>query len=209
MKYSKWLILMVYIASFLLVLSEQQRILDWIQAEDNNQLFVTFLFAIVFAAVPFVPFGVIGAIVGAKYGLLLGGIVNLTASSIAAAVTYFLFYSLFKQQGLAYLQRSNRLQSLHSMVRENVFWAVFTGRIIPIMPAFLINCYAGVFKLSFPAFLLATVLGKIPAMLVFAYVGDSAASGAKHWITVLLIYILFIGLIYLAYKYVKKTKTLK
>ncbi|GGG70333.1 hypothetical protein GCM10010918_27080 [Paenibacillus radicis (ex Gao et al. 2016)] len=73
------------------------------------------------------------------------------------------------------------------------------------MPAFLINCYAGTFKLAFKPFLTATVLGKIPAMLVFAYVGDNAITGAKQWLLVLSIYGLFVLIIFSIYKkYIKK-----
>lgn len=204
MKYSKFYIFTFYLLFIILVIINQEVIVEWIRSEGREGLPYLFLGAVLLAAVPFIPFGIVGAIVGAKYGLLLGGVLNLAASSIAALLTYFLFYFLFRQQSIAYLMKSERIQSIERSIKNYTFWSVFVGRLIPIMPAFLINCYAGTFKLAFKPFLLATVLGKIPAMLVFAYAGDNALSGAKQWIAVLLLYCIFITIVYLIYKSYRK-----
>ncbi|MFF2089512.1 TVP38/TMEM64 family protein [Paenibacillus sp. NPDC058174] len=205
MKYFKWYVFSFYLIVIFVTINNQEAIFNWIRADGSGQLGIIFICAILLATIPFVPFGIVGAIIGAKYGLFLGGIVNLAASSIAAVLTYLLFHSLFRKQGLAYTVKSGRIQFIERSIRKNTFWSVFIGRLIPVMPAFLINCYAGTFKLAFKPFLIATVLGKIPAMLVFAYVGNNAVTGAKQWLLVLTIYGLFILIIFSIYKmYIKR-----
>ncbi|WP_042161471.1 TVP38/TMEM64 family protein [Paenibacillus gorillae] len=200
MKYFKWYVFSFYLILIFFIINDQEAILHWIRADENGQFWVIFICAIALATIPFIPFGIVGAIIGAKYGFFLGGAVNLAASSIAAVLTYLLFNSLFRKQGLAYSVKSGRIQFIERSIRNNTFWSVFIGRLIPVMPAFLINCYAGTFKLAFKPFLAATVLGKIPAMLVFAYIGDNAITGAKQWLLVLSIYGLFILIIFRIYK---------
>ncbi|WP_374992093.1 VTT domain-containing protein [Paenibacillus sp. LHD-38] len=80
------------------------------------------------------------------------------------------------------------------------------ARIIPIMPASLINLYAGVFGLPFKIFILSTLLGKIPVMIVFAYVGANMHSGSTEWIIVVVIYSLFLLMVYLLYQLHYKRK---
>ncbi|MFF2479773.1 TVP38/TMEM64 family protein [Paenibacillus sp. NPDC058071] len=206
MKYSKLYVFVIYILLVVMVYVNQDSMMNWLQTDGSNQLPIIFLGTVLLAIVPLVPFGIVGAVIGAKYGFLVGGLLNIAASSIAALITYSLFYFLFRQQGMAYLAKSNRLQTIEESIRKNAFWSVLIGRLIPIMPAFIINCYAGTFRLAVKPFLLATVLGKIPAMLVFAYVGDNAFSGAMQWVVVLLIYCLFLLTIYLIVKLAKYKK---
>lgn len=178
----------------------QKEIVEWLTTEGREQLPIIFFVSTLLASVPFVPFGIVGGIIGAKYGVIVGGMINLATSTLAAVLTYLLFRYLFREAGVAYLAKSDKLNAINQMIRNRVFWSVFIGRIIPIMPAFLINCYAGTFRLDFKAFLAATAIGKIPAMLVYAFVGDNAASGASQWIVVLLIYSLFVLSVYGVYR---------
>jgi len=197
----KWLIAAFYIGFAGYILFNQEQWIGWIRADGGNlQLPIVFLCVVLFAVVPFIPFGVVGAIVGAKYGFWLGSLINLTASTLAALITYMLFHVVFRELGERLLQRSDKLQALQRMIRNQVFWAILAFRMIPIMPAFLINCYAGVTGLPVRPFLLATLIGKIPAMLVFAYIGENIWAGAHNWIIALLIYLLFLLIVYGVYR---------
>ncbi|WP_407667791.1 TVP38/TMEM64 family protein [Paenibacillus massiliensis] len=92
------------------------------------------------------------------------------------------------------------LERLKMMIKRHLFWTVLIGRIIPIFPAVVINVYAGVFKLRFSVFILATFLGKIPAMLVFSYVGDGIWSSNEKWLQAILIYSAFLLLLFIIYR---------
>jgi len=197
----KWLIAAFYICFAGYILFNQDQWLGWIRSDGGSlQLPIVFLCVVLFAVVPIIPFGVVGAIVGAKYGFLLGSLINLTATTLAALITYMLFHIVFKELGERLLQRSEKLQALQRMIRNQVFWSILSLRMIPIMPAFLINCYAGVTGLPVRPFLLATLIGKIPAMLVFAYIGENIWAGAHNWIIVILFYVMFLLIVYGVYR---------
>ncbi|MCY9666422.1 VTT domain-containing protein [Paenibacillus alginolyticus] len=194
-------IIVLYISIIGWVYLNKGDLIEWIQTTDRTPLLVVFLGAVLIAIVPILPFGVVGGILGAKYGFAGGGLLSLATSSFASVIMYYLFRYLFKAQGMRYLQKSNRMQNWDKVVRKHMFWSILIARIIPIMPSVFINCYAGVFNLPVKSFLLATVIGKIPPMLVFAYVGDNVSSGTQQWLSISGIYLLFLGAVYLIYRF--------
>jgi uncharacterized membrane protein YdjX (TVP38/TMEM64 family) len=200
MKSRMLIVIPLYAILIILFFLYQEEIMAWLSTEGMGQIPIILIASTLLAAVPFVPFGIVGGIIGAKYGVIVGGMINLTTSTLAAVLTYMLFRYLFREAGVAYLSKSDKFNAINHMIRKRTFWSVFIGRIIPVMPAFLINCYAGTFRLDFKAFLAATAIGKIPAMLVYAFIGDNAASGASQWMTVLLIYGLFVLFVYGLYR---------
>ncbi|WP_397386494.1 VTT domain-containing protein [Paenibacillus terrigena] len=72
---------------------------------------------------------------------------------------------------------------------------------IPIFPAAVINIYAGVFRIRFKTFFIATLIGKFPVMITFAYIGDNIRSGAQQWVSVLVIYLVFLLIVYICHKW--------
>lgn len=204
--YSKWLTVIVGTVIIGLTLWNRERITDWIAYGDSSNLPVVFLFVVLLALIPGVPFGIIGGIIGAKYGMVWGSVINIVASTIAAAIFYYLSRYLFQAWGMALLVKSEAFQRWNKYIKDREFWSILFARIIPVVPAVLINLYAGVFRLSIKPFLLATLLGKIPVMFVFAYVGDNIWSGARQWIGVLITYTFFLLIVYCIYRLYTKQR---
>jgi uncharacterized membrane protein YdjX (TVP38/TMEM64 family) len=199
MKVYKWILAFLSVAVMLIVLMNTDQFINWIDANNNSDLIIVFVLVVLLAAVPGIPFGLVGGVIGAKYGLLWGSLMNVMASTLAAAFIYFLFRYLLKNLGAVWLERSPLFRQMNEFIKDHLFWSLLIARIIPIMPASLINMYAGVFGLSFKTFILSTILGKIPIMLVFAYVGDNIRSGSGEWMVILVIYSLFLLIIYGVY----------
>lgn len=204
---NKRYILPIYAVAILFAFTYRDSIIHWLQAANEMPLLIVFLSAVLLALIPLIPFGVVGAVLGAKYGFLMGALLSLSASSLAACIMYFFFRYLFVDRGLAYLQKSNRLQQWDSIIRKHWFWSVLIARLIPVMPAVFTNSYAGVFNMPFRPFVLATIVGKIPTMLVFAFVGENAVAGSFHWIRVVLLYLIFLGVVYSVYRFIMRKQT--
>ncbi|MBB6669442.1 TVP38/TMEM64 family protein [Cohnella nanjingensis] len=98
---------------------------------------------------PGVPFGVVGGIIGAKYGTIWGSVMNVSASTIGSAVAYILFRYLFHAWGKSFLAKSAQLHRLNRTIGRHLFRSILLARIIPVIPAALINLYAGVFAIPF------------------------------------------------------------
>ncbi len=161
---------------------------------------IVFILDVILTAVPRIPYGLDGGVNVTNNGLWWGSLMNIAASTLAAALIYFLFRYLLINQGKVWVERSTSFRRMNRFIKNHSFWSLLIARMIPIMPASIINMYAGVFGLPFPIFILSTLIGKIPIMLVFAYVGVNMRSGSGEWMIVLVIYSLFLLIIYGLYR---------
>jgi len=73
------------------------------------------------------------------------------------------------------------VENLDEWVNEHGKVGIFVTRLIPIIPFDLISYITGVTSLSFKDYLIATVLGVFPRMLILALIGSTAGSIIK-WI---------------------------
>jgi len=198
----KWTIALINILVLSLIWWYRDALFSWIASDqDRNLLFVILIMTII-AAVPGIPYGIVGGIVGAKYGVMAGSIYNLIISTLAAALIYGLTRYLLQSWGKALLTKSNLIDRCNRFIHSHLFWSLIIARMIPILPAVAINIYAGVFRIPFVTFMMTTWIGKIPIMVVYAYVGDNLWSGASQWIIVIAIYLVFLAIVYSLYKLV-------
>jgi len=200
MKYRKWIIALVNILVLTLIWWYREQLFSWIASDqDRNPLLMIVILTII-AAVPGIPYGIVGGIVGAKYGIMEGSMYNLIISSLAAATIYGLMRYLLQSWGKAILAKSNMIERCNRYIHRHLFWSLIIARMIPILPAVAINIYAGVFRIPFGTFIMTTFIGKIPIMVVYAYVGDNLWSGTYQWIIVIAIYLGFLAVLYTLYK---------
>ncbi|MDF9842290.1 MULTISPECIES: VTT domain-containing protein [unclassified Paenibacillus] len=175
----------------------KDNVLPWLDNLAPGSWPIILLLSSVLAMVPVIPFALVSGFLGIKYGLWGGGALSVTASTLAAVLTYFILAA----GGKTHFSPNNRskLHVWNEHIKHHTFLFVLIGRMLPFIPAALINGYAGWFKLPFVSFVTATALGKIPTMLVFVYIGISAVSGSQYWLPVLLIYTVFLSVVYLIY----------
>ncbi len=186
-----------YLALLGLIYVLRDELLPWLENLDSGSWPIILFICAVLGMVPVIPFALVSGILGIKYGLWGGSGMSVAASTLAAVITYW----IFAKGGGGYQSQSSKtkLKIWNEHIQQRAFLFVLIGRMLPFIPAALINGYAGWFKLPFVPYVTATVLGKIPTMLVFAYVGVSAVSGSQYWSPVLLIYAVFLGVVYLIY----------
>ncbi|MDQ1910470.1 VTT domain-containing protein [Paenibacillus sp. GD4] len=198
-------VVLFYGALLSLAYIQQDPILQWLHNGERGEWPLALALATFLAFVPVVPFGVVGGIMGAKYGPLLGGFIN-TASSTAAAVLMFLFVRYaFREQGRVYLSRFKQLERFTVLFERNPFMSILFARLIPFIPAAAVNIYSAISRTPLITFFTATLMGKVPVMLVFALVGDQMFTSAARTLTVVLIYGAFLAVVYGGYRLWHKT----
>jgi uncharacterized membrane protein YdjX (TVP38/TMEM64 family) len=193
----KWITVITYIALTLAAIIYKQQLLDWIQYGRISLLFVSLLAALI----PVIPYGVVGGIIGAKYGLVIGGLINLSISTLAASLMFFLVRGVFENTGRNYLSRYKTIEKLTSLFERNAFLAILSLRMLPFVPAQIVNIFSAISQVSSRSFLLATILGKIPVMLVFTLIGKQVATDPSQLIVTIGLYGIFLLIVYSIYRY--------
>jgi uncharacterized membrane protein YdjX (TVP38/TMEM64 family) len=147
---------------------------------------------------------VIGGGIGAAYGPLIGGLITWGASLTAAVLMFSLIRYGFAAAGNAYLAKFPKLERFTQGYERNAFLTILFARMIPVLPAAAVNIYSGLTTVPFRVFFVASAIGKLPEMLVFALVGDQLLNSWRHLGVTLLLYGLFLLVVYAVYRRFQK-----
>lgn len=157
---------------------------------------------LIIAVVPAIPYGVIAAIIGAKYGFAAGAALNLIISVTASIVLFLLVRLFFSEEGRVKTANRKGFRMLTQYAEHNAFFTVFFARTLPIVPAQVVNVLAAVTRMPLQPFIWGTIIGKIPYLATVTLVGDQVMKNAD--ITQLIIlaagYLLFVCLVYGIYR---------
>lgn len=174
-------------------------LLNWIRSEDAALISYMFLLSAILAIFPVIPFTLFAGIMGVKYGFLVGGSINWFGSITAAILYFILTRYAFANYFRVYISKYRGLSKFTRMIEKNSFLAVFFARVVPILPTPVINMYSAISMMSLYTFLVATIIGQIPGMFLYAFIGDQIFSNLRNLFLGLGLYISFILLVLLIY----------
>lgn len=189
---NKLLMFIFYLFIAISIFVYQDELLFWFQQTKDSSIFLVLFIATLFALFPIIPFPIIGGIIGAMYGTFLGGFVTWVASTAASLIMFLFIRFVFQVWGLKIIQRYKKLEMITLMFERNAFITILVSRLIPFIPSIVINAYSAVSRVSFISYAVASSLGKIPAMLLFAVLGHSFVSSNQEVLFVIGIYALII-----------------
>lgn len=188
-----------YAVSAILCFIYRDEIIDWLRSGDAP-LVLIFLIAVGFILFPVIPFKIVIGIFGYIYGPLLGAFISWLAASVGTVIVYLFVQYFFQKQARAYLSKFSRLEKLQQKMERHPFWTIVFARIIPVLPQAAVNVYSALLSIRLPTYAAASAIGKIPAMLVYAYIGQYLFSDTLRLLTVIGIYAAFLLVTYLIYR---------
>ncbi|MGO4548225.1 TVP38/TMEM64 family protein [Paenibacillus sp. 2TAB23] len=194
---------LLYASLIAVLLANQELLFTWLAQGGIERLPWMIGAAIVTAAIPFFPFGLLAAIIGAQYGPIWGSLINVTCSTIAAALTFWAVRRLLQNWGRSFIAKSKRMDRFMLFFERNAFMAVFIARLIPFVPAQAVNVASAISQMPIGSFVLATLIGKIPVMFVFAFMGDQIFSSLSNVLITGCIYLLFLLMVYVCFRWRK------
>ena len=103
------------------------------------------------------------------FGFWNGTLVSFAGEAAGAAIAFLIYRAGFKKTAGNKLLQYPRLKRLVEAPSPKVIYLIFSFRLLPFVPSGLITFAAAVGKVSFLGFLLASSLGKLPALLMEAY----------------------------------------
>ncbi|MGG4103793.1 TVP38/TMEM64 family protein [Paenibacillus lautus] len=189
---------LVYAAVGGLVYFYGDAILVWIRSTDSIMLMM--FMAVIMALFPVIPYPVVGGVIGAALGPVIGGIVTWVGSTAASILMFMFIRYGYQEWGDRVLYRYNRLGKVTTMFERNAFLTILFTRLIPFIPSIVINVYAALSKVTFASYSIASALGKIPAMLLFSMVGDHLMTDPSHIIITIGVYGVFLVITLLVYR---------
>ncbi len=121
-----------------------------------------------------VPASIFVLAAGAIWGWKLGVLYAMCGALLGSSAAYFA--GLFLGEGV--LERFGRAGAMVSrLANRNGFVSILIARLIPGPPFAVWNYAAGIARVNFGEYFVATLIGTLPAHIVFAYCADALFNG--------------------------------
>jgi uncharacterized membrane protein YdjX (TVP38/TMEM64 family) len=152
--------------------------MDWIQASGwVGMLWFVVLYTL--TCVFFLPGSALTVGAGAVYGFWGGTVLVTVSSTVGAVVNFLTARYLMRAFVLRHLSHSPKFLSLDRAIGKEGAQVVLVSRVSPVVPHSLVSYIAGVTKISFWKFSLASFIGFIPISVAYSYAGALLGAVAR------------------------------
>ena len=109
---------------------------------------------------------------GYLFGPWVGGVSTSIAATIGALIVYGVARSALGQALREKAERDKGLmQKVCAAIDKDTFWYVLASRLAVVVPFHMINVAAGVMSVRLGPYLIATVIGLLPAHIIYCWIG--------------------------------------
>ena len=146
------------------------------QLYNENRFSVLFLFGLgytVVAALSLPGAGIMTVTAGAFFGLVGGTIIVSVSSTLGASLAFLIARSFF--QDFVQSRFGDKLILINDGIEREGGFYLFTLRLIPIFPFFIINLVMGLTKMKLKTFFFTSQLGMLAPTIVFVNAGRELA----------------------------------
>jgi pyruvate/2-oxoglutarate dehydrogenase complex dihydrolipoamide dehydrogenase (E3) component/uncharacterized membrane protein YdjX (TVP38/TMEM64 family) len=130
--------------------------------------------AYVASTVFFIPGSALTIGSGTLFGLQTGFIVVLIGANLGALCSFLLARSFLREKVAAWAAAHPKFSSLDRAIGRQGFRMVLLTRLSPIFPFVLLNYFLGLTAVRTGAYVAANLIGMLPAMFFFVYIGAAA-----------------------------------
>ena len=151
--------------------------------ETRDTLAFGILFVLIYSVftalgVPGTPFTIAA---GAIFGALPGAALAWTGAMLSGALGYWIARRMGYDLAMRLLRNSCRIK--RAMVQSRDLGGMLRLRLLPFLPLGVVNFVGGLANARFGSYLVATAIGSIPSIFLFAYFADALVatrSSARH-----------------------------
>ena len=194
-------------------LKDNQRLLEIFYQSNPLTVMVCFVSLFLFIGLFLLPGATLLSVFsGAVFGLPLGPLLVSVGSTLGALLAFYVArYILKKWVEERFGERLHPIQE--GLCKNDIHYMLFL-RLVPIAPVFLVNSAMGASQVSWKVFMAGTLLGKLPAIWIYANAGSnlanlrSLADVKSPRIIVALTLLCLLTLIPVAYKKIQNPKRL-
>lgn len=167
-------------------LADYLRGFGWVGILVTIALFIVMTFTIVF------PFMILSGAAGIVYGLWSGIFISWFGEVIGAVVMFVFARFFFREMLEALISKSVYLKKVDDYSAENGFKALLIARLLPLAPSGIITAVAAISKMNFKDFMLATVIGKLPPVVLKVLIGHDLAFANENMTRLILLCLLVV-----------------
>jgi uncharacterized membrane protein YdjX (TVP38/TMEM64 family) len=144
-------------------------LLGLFREHHNLAIIISIFISIIIAILGLVPSVFITAANILFFGFWNGMFISFLGESIGAGIAFLLYRKGFKKTAEKRIYKYPKVQRLINAKGKEAFYLILALRLIPFVPSGLITFAAAIGSVSFLTFIVASSLGKLPALFIEAY----------------------------------------
>lgn len=122
------------------------------------------------------PATVFFVVAGHIYPYWVAVIINIIGLAVSFALPYYIGRYSGSQLVEALTERYPKAKKLINYGQENNFFTVYASRAVTVVPNDLVSMLHGAVEMPFPSFIIGSLVGILPEMLVETYIGGKLSS---------------------------------
>ena len=147
----------------------KETILELFQQYPNAAIIISLVISILIAVSGILPSVFITAANILFFGFWQGTLISFFGEALGAAIAFWLYRKGFKQASNSKLGRFPKVKQLVLLEGKPAFMMIMGLRLLPFVPSGLVTFAAAIGRVTFLTFIIASSIGKIPALLIEAY----------------------------------------
>ena len=147
----------------------KEALLHFFQENPNLALVSSLVIRIFIAVLGIIPSFFITAANILFFGFWQGVAVSFAGEALGAVVAFYLYRKGFKKGAGQQLEKYKTVSKLLHAESSKAFWLILSLRLIPFVPSGLVTFAAAIGRVSFITFIVASSVGKLPALLLEGY----------------------------------------
>lgn len=167
------LITALFVAIIALGYWQKDTLIGIIEAGGGLSVAVSMLLVSICVFFPVVPFILLVGIIGVVFGTVPAAAITLGGVLIGTNIMFLMARFGFRDYAQRTLDKYPKAKEYEDFFEKNAFLSILGVRVVPVIPTQAVNILSGVSKVPWAIFFLATAIGSIPRILVFAFVGSS------------------------------------
>lgn len=181
----------------------QQQIIQLFEQHPQLAIVISLAASMLVAVIGVLPSVFITAANILFFGFWQGTLLSFAGEALGAALAFLLYRKGFKKVSQKGLDKYPKIKALVDADGKKAFGLIFSFRLLPFVPSGLVTFAAAIGKVGLLLFVVASSLGKIPALLIEAYSVYQVTEFG--WQGKLILAVAAIGLIYFLAKKKKPT----
>ena len=159
---------------------QKEELLHLVKQGGAQAIFISMVLVAICVFFPVIPFPVLAGMIGAVFGTAQGLVISLTGAMVGTTAFFFLSRYGFRDFAQEKLIKYPKVQEYEQFLNKNSFIAILTSRVIPIIPAPVVNTICGLSQVKWLTFFTASIIGKIPNILLLSYAGASFSTNKLY-----------------------------
>ncbi len=153
--------------------TQQSHIADYYLTQPLQTMLLFFVLYVLITALSLPGAALMTLLAGAIFGLLWGTIIVSFASTLGASLAFLTARFLFREQ--VQHRFAKQLVTINDNVQRHGGFYLFTLRLVPVVPFFIINLVMGLTKLPLLTFFTVSQVGMLAGTLVYVNAGTQLA----------------------------------